>query len=95
MIEIYEDGKLKWTISDVGSANDIVILGKDLAKECSMTYDGFEKIYYANVSGSNTNSEAYEKAEQIHVQYFARRKYSDYNSFRNVRDRQYRDRSHR
>jgi hypothetical protein len=94
MIEVFEDGQLKWTISDVGSSNDIVILPKQMAESCTMTYDGFSRIYYANVSGSNTNNEAYEKAEKVHIQYFGKRKYSDYDSFRNVRDRNYKNGSH-
>ena len=94
MIEVFENGQLKWTIQDVGSANDIVILSKDLASNCSMTYDGFSKVYFANVSACASNSEAYEKAEQLHVQYFGKRKYSDYNSFRNLRDRHYKNGSH-
>ena len=33
------------------------------------------------------NKEAYEKLEQEYEEYFSKRKYSDYNSYRNCRDR--------
>jgi hypothetical protein len=81
MIQIYENGTLKWTITDVGSSNDIVVLPKTIAHECNMTATGFDEIFYACMSGSKTNVEAYEKAEQLHVHYFGRQKYSDYGSF--------------
>lgn len=81
MIEIYQDGKLKWTIESIGSPSDIVFLPKSMANECSMSASGFDNIFYACMSGSKTNVEAYEKAEQIHVQYFEKRKYSSYESF--------------
>jgi hypothetical protein len=93
-MKVFENENIKWTITDVGSSSDIVILPKSIAEECNMTYDGFSRIYYANVSGSNTNTEAYEKAEKVHIQYFGKRKYSDYDSFRNVRDRNYKNGSH-
>ncbi len=81
MIQIYEDGQLKWTITDVGSSNDIVVLPNNIAKECSLTANGFDQIFYACLSSSNTNREAYEKAEQVHIQYFGKTKYSDYGSY--------------
>jgi hypothetical protein len=81
MIQIYEDGQLKWTITDVGSSNDIVVLPNSLAKNCNLTATGFDEVFYACMSSSHTNKEAYEKAEQIHVQYFGKTKYSDYDSY--------------
>jgi hypothetical protein len=79
-MEIYDNGVLKWTITDVGCSSDIVILPRSIAKECNMTAEGFNEIFYACMSGG-TNKDAYEKAEQIHVQYFGKTKYSCYQSF--------------
>lgn len=87
-VELYQDGKLKWTIEAVGpdvSAGDISILPKSIAKGCSISAESFDEIFFACLSGSRTNGEAYEKAEQIHLQYFEKRKYSDYSSYKSYK----------
>ncbi len=87
-VELYQDGKLKWTIEAVGPAigeGDIAILPKSVAKGCSLSADSFDEIFYACMSGSRTNGEAYEKAEQVHLQYFEKRKYSDYQSYKSYK----------
>ena len=81
MIEIYQDGKLKLTITEIGSTSDIVILPKQVAEGATMTANGFDQIFYACLSGAKSNAEAYEKAEEIHLSYFQKRKYSGYQSF--------------
>lgn len=84
-IELYQDGKLKWTIEAVGvgvDEGDITVLPKSLAKGCSLSADTFDEIFYSQVAVSKNNSEAYDKAEQIHLQYFEKRRYSDYNSYK-------------
>ena len=83
MTEIFHSDRLRWTVQGVGNiSSDDIILPKSIATECSISGDGFDRIYYACMSGSSTNKEAYEKAEELHVQYFEKRKYSDYESFR-------------
>lgn len=83
--EIYEDGFLKWTIE--ASPGDITILPKSLTKGCSLSADSFDEIFYSCLTGSRTNGEAYEKAEQLHVEYFEKRKYSGYDSFLSARSK--------
>lgn len=87
MIEIYQDGKLKWTITDVGSTSDIVVIPKEIARDCSMSADRFQELFYACLSGSNSAVDAYNKAEEIHIKYFERPKYSGYDSFGVVKSR--------
>lgn len=90
-IELYQDGQLKWTIEAVGSVSDgdITILPKSLAKGCSLSADTFDEIFYAQLSVSKNNSEAYEKAEQLHVQYFEKRRYADYNSYKSTKSQRH------
>jgi hypothetical protein len=85
--EIFNNGQLKWTIEAVGnfSPDDVMILPKSITKGASISAEGFDEIFYACMSGASSNSEAYEKAEELHVQYFEKRKYSDYNSFKSSR----------
>ncbi len=86
-VELYQDGKLKWTIEAVGNIgkDDITILPKSLAQGCSISAESFDEIFFANISGSKNNLEAYEKAEQVHLQYFEKRKYSDYQSYKSYK----------
>jgi hypothetical protein len=83
-VQLFEDGKLKWTMEPVGdvSQSDFVILPKTLMVGGCMSADAFDRIFWANVTMSNTNRDAYEKAEQLHQQYFERRKYSDYETYK-------------
>lgn len=48
---------------------------------------GFIDYYYKICLDFDTNQEAYERVESIHLEYFGKRKYSNYNSFRSVRNR--------
>ena len=49
--------------------------------------DGFERRFWKHTRTTNTYKKAYELTEQECETYFGRRHYSDYNSFRNCRDR--------
>jgi len=51
------------------------------------TPDGFTARYYNLLQHFRTYAEAYEATELDHVRLFGRRRYSSYNSFRNVKDR--------
>ncbi len=91
-LELYQDGQLKWTIEAVGpaiGAHDIAILPKSVARGCSLSAGSFDEIFFACLSGSRTNGEAYEKAEQIHLQYFEKRKYSDYESYKSYKSQRF------
>ncbi len=49
--------------------------------------EGFDERFWDLASQTKTYKEAYEKLEQEYEEYFSKRKYSDYNSYRNCRDR--------
>jgi hypothetical protein len=88
-IELLRDGKLFMTVDYVGpgSADDLVILPKSLVKDSSLSQESFENLFHECVKGSKTYSEAYEKAEAIHEQYFDKRRYASYESFSTVKNR--------
>ena len=48
---------------------------------------GFDERFWKHAKESKTYLEAYEKTEMEHEKHFRKRRYSDYNSFRNCRDR--------
>lgn len=83
--EIYQDGKLKWTVESTDKtvvANDIIILPKSLANNCSLSTESFDELFFNELKTSSTHIEAYEKAENVHYEYFEKRKYSSYESFK-------------
>lgn len=43
----------------------------------------FEEVFYENAGKGNSYSKAYEMTEQEHEQFFKRRRYSSYDSFKN------------
>jgi len=47
----------------------------------------FAEAWFRLLSQHKTYEDAYEELENIYIGYFKRRKYSDYNSFRNVKNR--------
>jgi hypothetical protein len=49
--------------------------------------EGFERRYLFNVSKTKTYIEAYKKTEDEYIATFGKRRYSSYDSFRNVRNR--------
>lgn len=49
-----------------------------------LTLEGFSAKFYELTQSYPTYEEAYECCEQLHLKYFRHRKYSSYNSFRNV-----------
>lgn len=52
-----------------------------------MTEKCFAAIYEKLVPKSKTYVDAYETVEIMHQEVFGKRRYSDYNSFRNVRNK--------
>lgn len=49
--------------------------------------EGFNEKFEEELRNHRTQEEAYEHTEQLHEQFFGRRKYSGYDSFRKVRER--------
>jgi hypothetical protein len=92
MIELFDNGKLKWTMEPVGnvSQSDFVVMPKTLIAGGSMSADAFDRIFWSNVPQSTTNRDAYEKAELLHQQYFERRKYSDYETYKSCKSKRMR-----
>ncbi len=74
-------------MSTDGSACDIVTMPKVLVKECSMSSDGFNELFFSFLRGNVTHTAAYEEAEKVHESYFEKRRYSSYESFKSVRSR--------
>jgi hypothetical protein len=88
--EIYQDGKLKLTLTSTdGSRCDIVTMPKVLLKECSLTAEGFEGLFFTFLKGNISHTQAYEQAENVHYEYFEKRKYKDYEVFKSVKSRRF------
>jgi hypothetical protein len=78
---------VKYTFVSTDGKCDIVTVSKDLLQNCTLTAEGFEQVFFTEARTSTTYIEAYEKAEAWHEETFNKRRYSDYDSFRKVRDR--------
>ena len=52
-----------------------------------LTPEGFDERFWEVASETKTYKEAYELVEKEYQENFRQRKYSDYNSFRNCRDK--------
>jgi hypothetical protein len=85
---IYQDGKLKVTLQSTDDSGcEIVVMPKVLVKECSMSANGFEELFFQFLKGNVSHTEAYDKAEELHETYFEKRKYSSYESFKAIKYR--------
>lgn len=82
-LELYQDGRLVVSIEPVGDvvSGDFTILPKSILIGGSLSTETFSELFFKCVKESETYLEAYEKAEEIHEQYFNRRRYSCYESF--------------
>tara|TARA_R100000700_G_C3101363_1_gene98296 strand:+ start:165 stop:365 length:201 start_codon:yes stop_codon:yes gene_type:complete len=58
-----------------------------------LTPEGFDQRFWEVASETKTYKEAYELVEKEYEENFRQRKYSDYNSFRNCRDRRLKKRN--
>lgn len=86
-IELFRDGHLYMTIDYVGTTGELVVLPKSLVKDSSMSHESFENLFHECARESKTYTEAYEKAESIHEQYFEKRRYASFESFSTVKNR--------
>jgi hypothetical protein len=79
---------MKYTyVSTDGSKCDIAIVSKDLLRNCTMTAESFNDVFYDALKTSVTHIEAYEKAEGFHYEYFEKRRYSSYEAFKQIQYR--------
>tara|TARA_R100000781_G_C4047528_1_gene116294 strand:+ start:258 stop:470 length:213 start_codon:yes stop_codon:yes gene_type:complete len=49
--------------------------------------DGFDKRFWDLAKESKTYKQAYEELEKEYILHFKKRRYADYNSYRNCRDK--------
>jgi hypothetical protein len=59
----------------------------DLKILALLSPNGFDERFWNNCKKTKTYKEAYEKTEKEFQNYFGKRKYSDYNSYRGARDK--------
>jgi hypothetical protein len=84
-----EDGKLLYTITSTdGTSCELVVMPKVMVKDCTMTAEGFDELFFSFLKGDTKHTEAYDRAEKMHEHFFGRQKYSSYESFK---ARYYRD----
>lgn len=60
-----------------------------------LTPDGFDERFWDEASKTKTYKKAYEILENEYQSYFKKRRYSDYNSFRNCRDKRLKKKANR
>ena len=74
-------------LDDSTSSDYVVRKGAMFGDLNEIRREGFERRYLFNVSKTKTYKEAYNKTEDEYVKTFGKRRYSTYDSFRNVRNR--------
>lgn len=81
-VSIFNKRKLLLSI-EVGdlSADDIVVVSKEVLSTASMSGGGFDLLVGRMHKSSKTYIEAYEKAEAVHTLTFGHRKYAGYDSY--------------
>jgi hypothetical protein len=84
-LELYRNGELYMVIEAVGQdIGDFTIIPKSIIQGSSLSHSSFEELFFKCTRETKTYVEAYEKAEQIHEEYFDKRRYASYDSFRTV-----------
>jgi hypothetical protein len=83
--ELYRDGALYMTIETTGGDMDLTLLPKSVVRGSALSPKSFEELFYKCTRESTNYVGAYEKAEQLHEEYFGCRRYSSYDSFRNTK----------
>jgi hypothetical protein len=79
---------LKHLVLDESTNSDYVVRkGAMFGDLNEIRREGFERRYLFNVSKTKTYIEAYKKTEDEYIATFGKRRYSSYDSFRNVRNR--------
>ena len=58
--------------------------------DACLTFDGFNKMFEKKIRIVDTYEKAYNEVESYHSERFGDRKYSDYQSFRQVRNKKIR-----
>lgn len=88
-LELFQDGKLVVSIEPVGNiaSGDFTILPKSILNGAKLSSDSFEELFFEKVKSTNTYMEAYNQAEEIHEEYFGRRRWSCYENFSRSRKR--------
>lgn len=82
-LELYQDGRLVVSVEPIGNvvSGDFTFLPKRLMKGCQLNAESFDDLFFECLKEQRTHEKAYNKAEEIHEQYFGTSKYSSYDSF--------------
>lgn len=82
-LELFQDGRLIVSVEPIGNvvSGDFTFLPKRIAKGCQLNAESFDDLFFECLKEVKTHESAYNKAEEIHEQYFGTSKYSCYESF--------------
>ena len=88
-IDVFSNGNLLYSITgtDDFDPSDIAIVSRNLIEKATMSAEGFDDLFFTQLKHSNTHSEAYSKAEEIHLSTFGHQKYSNFDCFRAVKSK--------
>ncbi len=80
---MYQDGRLVVSVEPIGNvvSGDFTFLPVRIAKGCTLKADSFDDLFFECLKQERTHEKAYNKAEEIHEQYFGTCKYKNYESF--------------
>jgi len=86
-LELYQDGRLIVSVEPIGNvvSGDFTFLPKKLMKGCQLNPQSFDDLFFECLKEQRTHEKAYNRAEEIHEQYFGAPKYSGYDSFKNAK----------
>jgi len=82
-LELYQNGKLIVSVEPIGNvvSGDFTFLPKRLAAGAVLSVESFDNLFFECLREEKIHTKAYEKAEEIHEQYFGTNRYSCYESF--------------
>lgn len=89
MIEVYQNGKLLYSITSTDGREDVAIVSKSVIQKASLSPEAFDDVFTSFIKESRTHEEAYCKAEEYHLKIFSSTKYSGYESFRVSKSRRF------
>lgn len=89
MIEVYQNGKLLYSIASTDGREDVAIVSKSVIQKASLSPEAFDDVFTSFIKESRTHEEAYCKAEEYHLKIFSSTKYSGYESFRVSKSRRF------
>lgn len=82
-----KDDKFKYVLYSTDGRGEFVTLPRSFVQGCTMKPTQFEEMYNSFCTDSKNYTEAYHKAEDLHVKLFGEQKYSDFHSFSEIKNR--------